>query len=143
MRKDLVEAARLSCQAWWDPWIIGELYRTLTVRWLFEAERQGRMSEKGSRNKVLEQLSLASAEMMRKMGPVMNCYDTRSFPRNPSWSDADTNDEPILALARAVGAQYIVSNNTGDFPPEDENGRHIFDGAEYVTGEQFLSSVRR
>jgi predicted nucleic acid-binding protein len=48
----------------------------------------------------------------------------------------DPDDEPILATALVGRAQYIVSMNTRDFPPD---GRYA--GVQYLTPQDFLNHI--
>lgn len=48
----------------------------------------------------------------------------------------DPDDEPVLAAALVGKAQYIVSLNTRDFPPQ---GRYA--GVQYVSPSQFLAEL--
>lgn len=53
----------------------------------------------------------------------------------------DANDFPIWATAVVGSAQYVVSNNTRDFPPADQQGRHTWQGIEYLPSTVFLSDI--
>jgi hypothetical protein len=48
---------------------------------------------------------------------------------------------PIWATAVEGGAQYVVSNNRRDYPPRQEDGRHIYQGVEYLSGTDFLGQL--
>jgi predicted nucleic acid-binding protein len=50
----------------------------------------------------------------------------------------DPDDEPILATALVGKAQYIVSANTRDFPPDG-----LYPGVQYLTPQDFLAHLYR
>lgn len=63
-------------------------------------------------------------------------------PYPPVWSTlADTWDHPIRAAAMASNARYVVSENTADFPPPQADGRHRYQGIEYIKGADFLTHL--
>lgn len=45
---------------------------------------------------------------------------------------------PIWATAVEGAAQYVVSNNRHDYPPPQEDGWYVYQGIEYISGEDFL-----
>ena len=63
-------------------------------------------------------------------------------PRPPypeAWADlGDIDDHPIWAAAIEGKAHYVVSDNTGDYPPRQPDGRHVHQGIEYISGRDFL-----
>lgn len=59
----------------------------------------------------------------------------------PTLTDID--DFPVWAAAKLGGAQFVVSENTRDFPPRGQDGRHIYEGIEYLTARTFLSRLAR
>lgn len=140
MRKNLLEAARLRlCYGVWNPWIISELFRTLTVRWLQHAHASGGLETSHDFVRQQEAMSRASARMMRRMIALLRCHDTPTGAL--SWPGADPDDDPILALALAVHAEYIVSENASDFPPQNTDGEHVFEGIRYVRADEFLARI--
>ena len=52
----------------------------------------------------------------------------------------DPDDIPIWDTATAAGARYVVSHNTSDFPPLVD-GRHSWQGIEYLTAIEFIEDV--
>jgi hypothetical protein len=69
-----------------------------------------------------------------------------SAVRASSWpSLADPDDEPVHASAVAFNADYVVSRNTRDFPPNVAGSgapdRHVWDGIEYVEPGAFLERI--
>ena len=42
---------------------------------------------------------------------------------------------------RKGSAQYVVSENRRDFPPRQPSGRHMHEGIEYLTGQDFLTLI--
>jgi hypothetical protein len=55
---------------------------------------------------------------------------------------ADLGDAPIWATAVAAGARNVVSQNTADFPPLVD-GRHVYQGIEYLTAIGFVEDMLR
>ena len=63
-------------------------------------------------------------------------------PYPPAWpSLTDQDDYPIWAAAKVAGAGYVVSENTRDFPPRRQDGRHVHDGIEYLPAAVFLRKL--
>jgi hypothetical protein len=46
----------------------------------------------------------------------------------------------VVPFYSAVRTNFVVSNNTRHFPPED-NEKRIYEGIEYVTARQFLDII--
>ena len=132
-RKRLQEAAVARCfTPVWSPWIIAELYRVLTWKW---AQDHG-VSEPQRRR-----CSNAANKMMILLG---NYWELVNIPQPwPAvWpSLRDPNDQPIWATAKISDAQYVISNNTHDFPPANAKGQHLWEGIEYIPVETFLTKV--
>ena len=128
-RRRLVQAAREGLFVpYWSPWIIGELYRVLMWQWFEDKRGDYALCAKLS-NTMMEQMS---------------AYFLVADPKPPfdqGWPNfQDINDTPIWSLAKMIGANFVVSNNTRHFPPED-NGKCIYEGIEYVTARQFLDII--
>jgi len=51
----------------------------------------------------------------------------------------DQWDVPIWAAAVESNAQDVVSENTHDFPPAQGDGRHVFEGIEYLAVDAFVA----
>ena len=82
----------------------------------------------------------SSNTMMEQMSAYILVADPKP-PFDQGWpSFQDINDTPIWSLAKMIGANFVVSNNTRHFPPED-NGKRIYEGIEYVTARQFLDII--
>lgn len=131
LRRSLQEAAR---RGWfigiWSPWIIGELYRVLTWQWLERTrDFSPAIAAACSRNaKSMMTLLIATFEIVSPVPP---------YP--PAWPEfTDVDDHPIWAAAVVGRAPYVVSENTRHFPPAGPDGRHSFQGIEYLTVEEFL-----
>lgn len=134
LRRDLHEAARRQAfVAIWSPWIIGELYRVLTWRWLARTRDFSPASEAAcSRSaKTMMALLIGTFEIVAPVAP---------YP--PAWPTlSDSDDHPIWAAAVLGHAPYVVSENTRHFPPLGQDGRHRYQGVEYLTTRTFLSRL--
>lgn len=51
----------------------------------------------------------------------------------------DVWDHPIWTAAKMSRAQYVVSENTHDSAPRRSDGRHVYQGVEYIRGDHFLA----
>jgi predicted nucleic acid-binding protein len=134
LRRDLHEAARRQAFiAIWSPWIIGELYRVLTWRWLARTPDFSLANEAAcSRSaKTMMALLIATFEIVAPVPPYPAAW--------PSLTDGD--DHPIWAAALLSRAQYVVSENIRHFPPIGQNGRHSYQGVEYLTARTFFSRL--
>jgi hypothetical protein len=45
----------------------------------------------------------------------------------------------MWSAAKASSAQYVVSETTYDYRPSQADGRHIFEGIEYLGGDALLA----
>jgi hypothetical protein len=117
----------------WSPWIIGELHRVLTWRWLRRTPDFGDANWRacGQAAKIMMELLLAVFQTIAPSPPYPDAWQELTDP----W------DKPVWGAAVAAGAQYVVSENTHDFPPVDDEGRHVWDGIEYMRGAAFLESL--
>ena len=131
----------------WSPVIIGELYRVLTWR-AIDAQAEALPGDIGKHamkcdlsDDVWRRISLASKKMMDLF--LANPNWEWVYPRLPypkAWETlTDEWDKPIWAAAVEGQAQYVVSENTNDYPPEDVNGRHVYQGVEYLGGQAFIA----
>jgi hypothetical protein len=119
----------------WPPWIVAELYRVLTWRWL---ER--------TRNYSAANYAACGRSAKTMMALLIATFETVSPvpPYPPAWPTlADLDDYPIWAAARLGRADYVVSNNSRDFPPPGPDGRHRYEGIEYLTAQEFLGRLVR
>jgi hypothetical protein len=129
----LQQAAQLGAYVGiWSPWIIAELNRVLSWRWV---ERYGvsRRSERecSRQAKAMMSILLPSFELVAPLPPYPPVWDSLT----------DQWDHPILAAAQRGHAGYVVSNNMRDFPPADASGRHLYWGIEYLTAKTFLERL--
>ncbi len=63
-------------------------------------------------------------------------------PYPPAWEHlSDTWDLPIWAAAKLAHANYVISENTHDYPPPRSNGKHIYEGVEFIGAEAFLATL--
>lgn len=137
LRRDLQQAAQLGAfVAIWSPWIIAELNRVLVWRWIAKpppGRPPGDLSRENQR-----QCSEAAKTMMQWLIPSFELVNPLP-PYPPVWENLrDTWDHPIWAAAKAGRVQYVVFENTRDYPPRDADGRAIFEDIEYVQGAAFL-----
>lgn len=117
----------------WSEWIIAETWRVLTWRWL---ARAGRTDQAEWRR-----LARVANEMLRYLLPVMTHVSIRHVVEPAPWPEfQDMEDQPIWTTAVIAGAQYVVSHNVHHFPPLMQ-GRHIYDGVEYLTAIELVEGV--
>ena len=112
----------------WSEWIVAETWRVLTWR----ACKAGAS---------WQDISAKANAMLRYLIPVMRPVALREALRHPPWPElTDPDDEPVWATAVLASAQYVVSDNTSDFPP-NVGGRHVYAGVEYLTAIEFIEDV--
>lgn len=147
-REELQSLARDGAfTAIWSPWIIAELHRVLTWRWL--AHPAVRVTTAGG--DVVTACDISSANWARcsqqakRMMEIMlatphwELVDPRP-PYPPAWESlGDVWDEPVWAAAVVGHAHYVVSNNTRDYPPAGADGHHIHKGVEYIAADHFVA----
>jgi len=136
-RQDLQQLAQSGIfTAIWSPWIIAELNRVLTWHWLTRI-RPGDVSPQS-----YARCSQAAKTMMDVLFATFTLvHPEPPYPR--AWEGlTDPWDEPIWAAAKLGGAQYVISQNTRDFPPADAEGRHAHEGIEYLTAERFMALLK-
>ncbi|WP_169307919.1 PIN domain-containing protein [Kyrpidia tusciae] len=115
----------------WSPWIIAELNRALTWNWI---RNKGGLRER-------TQLSKRYNDMMSFLASVFDCVDPKP-PWYPAWPKlADENDLPISSTAKFADADYIVSANVREFPPQNDEGKHVWEGVEYITAPDFFKRI--
>lgn len=139
-RRELQQAAQLGAfTAIWSPWIIADLNRVLVWRWIKDPPPDlptNDLSDANERRcaeaaKLMMQWLLPSFELINPLPP---------YP--PAWEQLmDVWDRPVWAAAKASGAQYVVSENTHDYPPAQADGHHVYDGIEYLRGDAFLQML--
>ena len=133
LRRDLQQAAQFKAYVGiWSPWIIAELNRVLVWKWIKDRGHDAASERECSRQaKLMMSILLPSFELVSPLPP---------YP--PAWESlADQWDHPIWAAARECNADYVVSENTTDFPAADSHGRHVFGGIEYIPGRAFLERI--
>lgn len=54
---------------------------------------------------------------------------------------ADPGDAHVFAAAIVADADYVVSNNTRDFPPRSATDRHEWNGIVCLTPQEFLAAI--
>lgn len=65
-------------------------------------------------------------------------------PYPPAWPTlTDLDAYPIWAAGKLGRADYVVSNNSRDFPPPGPDGRHRYEDIEYLTAQGFLDRLVR
>jgi len=134
LRAELQELAFLGVfMALWSPWIIAELTRVLVWQWITERTK-GDLSPANERAcghsaKKMMTLLLSAFEVVNPRPPYPEAWDRLT----------DRDDHPIWATAVEGHAQYVVSDNTSDYPPRQPDGRHIHQGIEYISGDAFLT----
>ena len=117
----------------WSEWIVAETWRTLAWRWLARAGRADQAEWRA--------LARSANRMLRYLVPVMTLVSLRDFAGPPPWPElTDQDDAPIWETAVIAQAQYVVSQNTKDFPPLVQ-GRRLYYGVEYVTAIEFAEDV--
>jgi hypothetical protein len=115
-----------------SPHIIGELYRVLTIRWL---------RKRGFDAASLTDLSRASKDMMDVLVATLRLVDTGPAADEPLTVLDDADDFHLVRAARLAGAGFVVSANTRDFPPQDAQSRHVFEGIEFIECASFLDRI--
>jgi hypothetical protein len=138
LRRRIQEATQLGVFVGiWSPWIIAELNRVLVWRWIknppsgLARDDLSRANERrcGAAAKQMMELLLSSFELVNPRAP---------YP--PTWENlTDEWDHPIWAAAKLGHAQYVISENTRHYPPRQSNGRHIYEGIEYMSAHAFLN----
>lgn len=117
----------------WSEWIVAETWRVLTRQWIVRASTHGQ-PEWG------EFTRLANS-MMRYLLPAMRTASLHRIDGPGAWPTLrDRDDLPIWHTAVVAHAQYVVSHNISDFPPLVD-GRHVFQGIEYLTEIEFIEHI--
>jgi len=108
---------------YWSPWIIGELYRTLT-------------HDRIKKGHDYQRISRESKSMMRWMSPYWMTADPKPPYPHPWPNPRDKDDLPLFDAAKSVKVEYVVSHNADDFPPN-----HEFDGVNFVRPSAFFNLI--
>ena len=134
-RRELQQLAQVELYTGiWSPWIIAELNRVLTWRWIDRTNgdlTQPNRDKCGTAAKLMMEILLATFELVNPRPPYSTPWETL----DDHW------DIPIWAAAVEADAQYVISENTYDFPPSGPDGRHVFQDIEYLTGNQFMNRL--
>jgi hypothetical protein len=132
LRRDLLLAVRQEAfEAVWSPWIIAELNRVLTWRWI--GRHGGDLSPRNERS-----CAGAAKTLMALLPAFPLVHPLPPYP--PAWDTlADVADHPIWAAAKVGAARYIVSEKGRDYPPASADGRHRHEEVEYLSGAVFLA----
>jgi predicted nucleic acid-binding protein len=140
LRRELQIAAQAGLYtAYWSPWVIAELNRVLTWRWIRRIPAGTSAPDLSRANE--RRCSEAAHTMMELLLPTFRLVETLP-PYPPAWEALkDRWDHPVWAAAKACGARYVVSENTSDFPPAQADGTRTHEGIEYVTGDAFLRLI--
>jgi hypothetical protein len=117
----------------WSEWIVAETWRVLTWR---------RLARSTATSEAAWRAQTRSANtMLRLLLRVMRMASLYGFAGAPAWPTLrDLDDLAIWHTALVAGAQYVVSHNLSDFPPLVD-GRHVFQGIEYLTAIEFIEDV--
>jgi len=115
----------------WSPWIIAELNRVLTWKWIRAAYGDiSRTNEKACSRAAKHMVTLlfATFELVHPEPP---------YP--PAWESlTDPWDQPIWAAAKLSGADYVISENSRHFPPVEQDEQHRHEDIVYLTGQAFI-----
>ena len=131
-REDLQSLAQAGIyRGIWSSWIIAELNRVLTWKWIRAANGDlSRTNEKAC--------SRAAKSMMALLFATFELVHPEP-PYPPAWESlTDTWDRPIWAAAKLSGARYVISENSRHFPPLGQDDRHGHEGIVYLTGQAFI-----
>ena len=128
-RRNLTNAARDGAyQGFWSAYVIEELARALTEQYW----RRTPWSHAEHRT-----FSDLAKRMMTLMVPVITM--TAAHPFIAQWPGSDPGDAHLVGAGLAASAQYIVSENTRDFPPANGDGHRYWAGIRYVSVETFFA----
>ncbi len=133
MRKQLETYARLGYyEGYWSPWIIAEVTRVLTWRWI----RQHGMEDASMRS-----CSRSAKLMMGHLEATLHIVRP-IIPYPLGWPTlGDSDDRPIWAAAKAIPADYVVSDNRSDFPLSNAQGAAEYQGTIYITSRDFIAGI--
>lgn len=132
-RQTLEMYARLGFyEGYWSPWIVEEMTRGVTWRWI-RANGVSRESQ--------ENLSRVAKVAMGHLEPTLRVVSP-TLPYPAAWPALrDAGDHPVWAAAVLAGATYVVSDNTRDFPPPDAEGITRYGGITYLTAAAFIQGI--
>ncbi len=131
-RRELQQAAVAGLfVAYWSPWIVEELARNLTTDYYRTTPYTGI---------TRRTLSTQAKHMMALLIASFAVVDPKP-PFPDAWPNADPGDDHVWAAAIEAGVQYVVSENTRDFPPAMGNGRHEWQEIVYLTATEFFALI--
>lgn len=138
LRRELQQAAENgSFTAIWTPWIIAELNRVLTWRWIKHPPPGHIVGDLSDANE--RACATAAKAMMTRLSSTFEVVNPVP-PYPPAWEGfTDMWDHPVWAAAKLTNAQYVISNNTRHYPPVQSDGRHVHQDIEYIGGDAFLA----
>lgn len=132
-RQTLETYARLGFyEGYWSPWIIEEMARAVTWRWIraYGSERDSRSA-----------LSRLAKQAMSHLEPTFHVISP-TIPFPSAWPALrDPGDHPIWAAAVKAAVAYVVSDNTKDFPPRDAQGVARYHDITYITSKAFIKGI--
>lgn len=142
LRRELQEAAAFETFVpLWSPWIVAELNRVLTWRWIKDPPPHITRNDLSNANE--KRCADMAKRMMELLIPVFEVVTPRP-PYPPAWATlTDRWDEPIWAAAKVGNAQYVVSENTHHYPPRGPDGRHRHEGIELYAGSDIPGYAHR
>ena len=121
-----------TCTVIWSPWIIAELNRVLTWRWI---ARHGGDASASSQQRCAD----AAKTMMTILLATFDLVAPQPPYPTPWNSLTDIPHIPISAAAKTGGADFVVSENRRDYPPATAEGKHIYESVEYLSANDFLA----
>lgn len=133
-RTTLVGLVRLGrFEAIWSAWIVAELNRVLTWRW---------MEQYGMNAEAQRTASISAKEMMTHLLAAFTLIDP-PLPHPIPWPRlTDIWDIPIYASAVVAGTDYVVTDDLRHSPPRDSaTKRRTWNGIEYITYRHFVEIV--
>jgi hypothetical protein len=118
----------------WSPWVIAELNRVLTWKWI--------RASHGDLSRTNEKACSRAAKRMMALLFTTFVLVHPEPPYPPAWESlTDVWDQPIWAAAKLGGADHVVSENTRHVPPKGPDGRHRHEGIVYLTGQAFIDQL--
>jgi hypothetical protein len=86
-------------------------------------------------------LTRAANDMLHHLLLAMRLVSLRAYAGPKPWPElTDIDDVPIWQTAVIAQVQYVVSQNVRHFPPIAQ-GRHVYQGIEYLTALEFIEQV--
>lgn len=132
-RQTLETYARLGFyEGYWSPWIVEEMARGVTWRWI---------RANGTERESQDTLSRLAKMAMQHLEPTLHVVSP-TLPYPAAWPALrDAGDHPVWAAAVLAEADYVVSDNTRDFPPPDHSGVTRYGSITYITARAFMQGL--